>query len=78
MQDRLAGLVGLVVLILAVILSTISGCSKDKSPTKPSVDDLVRPGAVTNLAAVSPTSSSVTLTWAATGDDSLSGTASQY
>jgi hypothetical protein len=40
--------------------------------------DTTAPNAVSTLAAGSATSSSVTLTWTATGDDAASGTASQY
>jgi len=40
--------------------------------------DTMPPAAVVNLAAGSPTSGSITLTWTAPGDDGSSGTASQY
>jgi len=42
------------------------------------ISDTMPPAAVTNLAAGSPTSSSLTLTWTAPGDDGSSGTATQY
>jgi len=40
--------------------------------------DATPPAAVTNLAVDSPTNTSLTLRWTAPGDDSLTGTASQY
>jgi hypothetical protein len=40
--------------------------------------DTTAPAAVSNLAAGSPTSSSLTLTWTAPGDDGSSGTAASY
>lgn len=42
------------------------------------VSDTTPPAAVTNLAAGSPTSNTITLTWTAPGDDDKTGTASQY
>ena len=41
-------------------------------------NDVTAPGQISDLAASSPTSSSVTLTWTAVGDDGFSGTASLY
>jgi subtilisin family serine protease len=40
--------------------------------------DTLPPDAITDLAAVNPTSNAMTLTWTATGDDSSSGTAAAY
>ena len=54
------------------------GCSKDKNPTKPPVGDVTTPAAIVDLAVVGSTGSKVVLTWTATGDDSLIGTASEY
>lgn len=44
----------------------------------PPEDDTTSPAAVSDLSASSPTSSSVTLTWTAPGDDGASGTATAY
>jgi len=46
-------------------------------PSVPS-PDITAPAAVTNLATCSPTSTSVTLTWTAPGDDGSTGTATTY
>jgi hypothetical protein len=43
-----------------------------------SASDTTPPANITNLAASSPTSSSITLSWTAPGDDGNNGTASQY
>ena len=64
-------------LVVVVLVMVVAGCSKDKGPTKPSVDG-VAPSAVVGLSVVSPTSSSLALTWTATGDDTTVGRASQY
>jgi phosphodiesterase/alkaline phosphatase D-like protein len=40
--------------------------------------ELIPPSDITNLATSNPTDNSITLTWTAPGDDSTSGTASQY
>ncbi|MCK4236778.1 MAG: S8 family serine peptidase, partial [Candidatus Krumholzibacteria bacterium] len=40
--------------------------------------DSIPPSPVTDLATTNPASNSITLTWTATGDDSISGTASYY
>jgi len=66
------------VLTFVVILLAISSCSKDKIPTKPSINDLIPPAAVIDLAVGDPTTSSVTLTWTAPGNDTTSGTAARY
>ena len=44
----------------------------------PAAPDTISPAAATDLTAVSPTSSSVVLTWTAPGNDDNTGTASQY
>ena len=64
-------------LVVVVLAMVVAGCSKDKGPTKPSVDG-VAPGAVVDLVVVSPTTTSVALRWTATGDDTTVGRASQY
>ena len=64
-------------LVVVVLVMVVAGCSKDKGPTKPSVDG-VAPGAVVDLVVVSPTTTSVALRWTATGDDTTVGRASQY
>ena len=64
------------VLALAALLGPLlASCGDDKSsnPT-----DTTPPAAVTNLAASSPTDSSITLTWTAPGDDGTTGTATEY
>ena len=69
----------LAALILLPALPAMPGCSKDKNPTKPPVNnDVTAPSAVIDLAAVSATGSRIALTWTATGDDAVSGTASAY
>ena len=50
----------------------------EKTFTTPVETDAVAPAAVTSLAATAAASSSVTLTWSATGDDGGTGTASTY
>jgi len=52
-------------------LSNIAGATTQS-------EDITPPAAVTDLAAVNPTSNSMTLTWTAPGDDGNVGTASQY
>jgi phosphodiesterase/alkaline phosphatase D-like protein len=47
-------------------------------PTGITTQELIPPRNITNLATSNPTGSSITLTWTAPGDDSSSGTASQY
>ncbi|MEK6843519.1 MAG: fibronectin type III domain-containing protein, partial [Candidatus Micrarchaeota archaeon] len=42
------------------------------------VADTIAPSTISNLAASIPTASSIRLTWTATGDDTSSGTSSQY
>ncbi len=44
----------------------------------PATGDAVAPAAVSNLATSSPTSTSITLTWTAPGDDGNTGTAASY
>ena len=55
-----------------------SGLSNIISATVPPAVDVTPPAAVTNLAAGLPTVNSVTLTWAAPGDDGSAGTATEY
>ena len=55
-----------------------SGVSNSPSATTATPADTTAPAAVTNLAASSPTPSSLTLTWTAPGDDNNTGTASSY
>lgn len=55
-----------------------SGISNIVSRTTPVAPDTLRPAAVTNLAVLSTTDSTATLQWTATGDDSLTGTATGY
>jgi len=65
-----------VVLLVVAVLAAMVGCSKD-NPTWPSHDGIA-PSAVADLSVESPTSTSLALTWTATGDDGATGTASQY
>ncbi len=53
----------------------VSGCGKEKTSPGP---DLTPPNAITDLQAISPTPTSIQLSWTAPGDDGTSGTASQY
>ncbi len=41
-------------------------------------NDIIAPAAITNLSASNPTTSSIRLSWTATGDDSKDGTAASY
>jgi hypothetical protein len=61
---------------LITILCAMSGCSEDNEPTAPL--DTSPPSAVTNLVALNPTLSSVTLRWTAPGGRGSIGTASEY
>lgn len=56
----------------------LSGGSNVPSGTTTSNGDQTPPAAVGNLAVVTSTTSSITLTWTATGDDGTVGTASSY
>ncbi len=62
--------------VLCVFCVALGLSCSDDEPTKP--DDTTAPAAVSDLAAVSPTASSITLAWTAVGDDGLSGTAARY
>ncbi len=55
-----------------------SGMSNVPSATTLPPPDTTPPAAVTNLAASSPTSDNIRLTWTAVGDDGLTGRASAY
>jgi len=56
----------------------VSAISNSASGTTSAAADTTPPAAVTDLATSSPTSSSITLTWTAPGDDGNTGTASSY
>ncbi|WP_135556907.1 alpha/beta fold hydrolase [Paenibacillus cymbidii] len=56
----------------------VSALSNVASAATTATPDTTAPAAVANLAAGSPTSSSVTLTWTAPGDDGAAGTAASY
>ena len=56
--------------------SGLSNVANDTTLTPPA--DPTAPSAVANLAAGSPTSTAITLTWTATGDDGTTGTATSY
>ncbi|MFD0670722.1 fibronectin type III domain-containing protein [Cohnella sp. GCM10027633] len=58
--------------------SNVSAISNVVSKATTSPADSTAPAAVTNLAAPSSTSGSVTLTWTAPGDDGSTGTATSY
>lgn len=60
-----------------VVVLCLSGCSS-KGTDDVVEDDGRAPSTVTDLAVVSFTDNSVTLTWTASGDDSTSGTATAY
>jgi chitodextrinase len=55
-----------------------SGISNIVSKTTLAAPDTVRPAPIANLAVTGTTETSATLSWAAVGDDSLTGTASSY
>lgn len=75
-MKRLAGEhVGMMILSCALILAAACG---DDGDNNPGPGDTRPPMAVTNLAVVAMTDSSVTLTWTAPGDDCQDGTAAQY
>jgi len=66
----------LLVAHLMLFLSLTVGCSEDDA-VQPDFDTRA-PANVADLACPTTTSSSITLTWTAPGDDGASGTASQY
>jgi hypothetical protein len=68
----------LVPFCFAGLLSILATCSKDNGPVNPAAGDVTPPAAVTDLAVVDPTMSSVALEWTAPGDDDTTGTAAQY
>ncbi len=55
-----------------------SDLSENTSGTTPLEPDLTAPAAVSNLATSNATTSSITLTWTAPGDDGTTGTANNY
>jgi hypothetical protein len=67
-----------IVSIIIVPLILFGRCSKKKSTGPELVTDVIPPVAITDLTTLSPTSNSITLAWTAPGDDSSTGTASQY
>ncbi len=66
--------------VLCILCVALGLSCSDDEPTKPDngTPDTTPPAAVSDLAAGSPTARSITLTWTAVGDDSLSGTADRY
>ena len=69
-----------VVSVLCILCVAIGLSCSDDDPTGPDngTADTTPPAAVSDLVAGLPTASSITLTWTAVGDDSLSGTADRY
>jgi phosphodiesterase/alkaline phosphatase D-like protein len=63
-------------LVPLVLLVLIAACGDDDNPTAPT--DTTAPAAIGTLATGTITAHTVVLTWTAVGDDSLTGTASQY
>lgn len=64
---------------ILMTLLIISACSDEENPSKPGPTlDQTPPAAITDLSALNPTDTSVTLSWTAPGDDGGSGTAAQY
>jgi hypothetical protein len=55
-----------------------SGLSNVISATTLAAPDVTRPGPVTNLLITGSTGTSISLSWSAVGDDSLTGTATSY
>lgn len=64
--------------LIATDSNGLSGSDSISITVSPFVGDTTPPAAITDLAATNPTSTSITLTWTAPGDDGNSGTASQY
>jgi Tfp pilus assembly protein PilV len=60
------------------VVFTMSDASTKSVTFSPSAPDVTAPAAVSDLAAGSPTTSSLNLTWTAPGDDGSSGTATSY
>jgi len=75
MKINLTAAVLIVVAVLALL--SYSGCS-NKSMDDVAVDDGNAPAPVTDLAIVSFSDTSVTLSWTASGDDDSTGTADHY
>ncbi len=67
----------LVALLISMTIIT-TGCSSDSPTGVPQSDDTTAPGAVSDLAVSSASSSTINLTWTATGDDDQSGQAAAY
>jgi hypothetical protein len=68
----------ILVAILAITLICFVSCSKSDKGTDGNKDDGHSPSTIFDVAVKAVTDSTVTLAWTATGDDSTSGTASQY
>jgi len=64
-------------ILLMLLLSVVIGCADDEI-TPPDTSDTAAPANVTDLAVLTSTDSSATLTWTCPGDDGASGTASEY
>ncbi len=63
--------------ILTALAILLSSCGGDEG-TGPGPGDTTPPAAVSDLAVITTTDSSVALTWTAPGDDGSTGTAAQY
>ena len=74
-QLRPKGLYVIIAAVSLIVMAIVISCSDD-----PVVDDrdLIPPAAVGNLAVSDSSTAAVTLTWTATGDDSLTGRAAFY
>ncbi len=68
----------ILVLCALGVTVTLAACSKKSTGDDNTVSDNVAPTTVSNLAIMSFTDTSVTLSWIATGDDSTTGTATKY
>jgi|GEM_PF-6501245 len=68
--------IGLIVCLTIPFL--VAGCGSEQKSTGPSDSDTTAPQAVADLAAASPTPTSLTLTWTAPGDDGTVGRAAGY
>ena len=64
--------------IILLPLLVAFGCDDDGDDNPAGTGDTVAPSAVTDLVASDATENSIQLTWTATGDDTTTGTASQY
>jgi|GEM_PF-2723590 len=68
----------MVFIIAGVIVLLALSCGVEKTDKGTGIPDSTPPARITDLAAIIPTDSSLTLVWTAPGDDDTTGTAAQY